>query len=96
MGQYSTNYNATPYNSKRSPSEGSSRTFGRVLDIILDETHPEYYLRGGAKAINGVFFRYQANAITVAPADNRTFASQNQPQANLHLHRLKQNTTLRL
>jgi len=42
MGQYSTNYNATPYNSKRSPSEGSSRTFGRVLDIILDETHPEY------------------------------------------------------
>lgn len=74
MGQYSTNYNATPYNSRRNPSEGSSRTFGRVLDIILDETHPEYRNKGGAKAINGVFFRYQANAITVAPADNRTFA----------------------
>ena len=44
-----------------SPGGGSSTTtpkvFGRVVDIILDEDHPEYKNRGGGMAINGVFYK---------------------------------------
>lgn len=30
--------------------------YGRVVDIILDETHSKYLAKGGARAINGVFY----------------------------------------
>jgi len=39
----------------RSPE--NLQVLGRVLDIILDESHPEYENQGGAKSINGVFLR---------------------------------------
>ena len=31
--------------------------FGRVVDVILDKTHPEYTNNGGSKSINGVFYK---------------------------------------
>ena len=48
----------------RSTNQGSSRqlsstdkVFGRVVDIILDESHPSYDIYGGPQSINGVFYR---------------------------------------
>lgn len=38
-------------------SESTYSTFGRVIDIILDEKHPEYDRQGGGLAINGVFYK---------------------------------------
>jgi len=35
----------------------SSAIFGRVVDIILDEEHPEYKNKGGGLSINGVFYK---------------------------------------
>ena len=35
----------------------SSAIFGRVVDIILDEKHPEYKNKGGGLSINGVFYK---------------------------------------
>lgn len=37
--------------------ESTYSTFGRVIDIILDEKHPEYSKQGGGLAINGVFYK---------------------------------------
>jgi len=77
MGQYSANFSSNTSKGKSSTSSSSaSRSFGRVLDIILDESHPEYNSRGGAKSINGVFFKYQGNATSEDTADNQSFAYQ--------------------
>ena len=38
-------------------SESTYSTFGRVIDIILDEKHPEYDKQGGGLSINGVFYK---------------------------------------
>ena len=35
----------------------TSSTYGRVIDIIVDENHPEYKNRGGGLSINGVFYK---------------------------------------
>ena len=43
-------------NSKPSPNT-STAVYGRVVDIILDESHPEYLNKGGGLAINGVFYK---------------------------------------
>lgn len=51
---FSTIQNSTP--NQASQVGVDTVVFGRVLDIILDETHPEYQLRGGLLAINGVFY----------------------------------------
>jgi len=48
-------------------------TFGRVVDIILDNTHPAYQERGGTLALNGVFFRTLGTP-TVQENDNIFFA----------------------
>ena len=48
-------------------------TFGRVVDIILDNTHPDYQERGGTLALNGVFFRTLGTP-TVQENDNVFFA----------------------
>lgn len=45
----------SPSVSSQSTSEGSY-TFGRVLDVILDDSHPEYENKGGAASIYGVFY----------------------------------------
>jgi len=38
-------------------SSRNSTVFGRVVDIILDEEHPEYKNKGGGLSINGVFYK---------------------------------------
>jgi hypothetical protein len=37
-------------------SESVVEFYGRVVDIILDDTHKSYKERGGARSINGVFY----------------------------------------
>jgi hypothetical protein len=77
MGQYSTSLGSNTGSGRSSTtSSGANRSFGRVLDIILDESHPEYSNKGGAKSINGVFFKYQGNATSEDTADNQSFAYQ--------------------
>ena len=34
-----------------------SARYGRVLDVILDQSHPEYQARGGLRSINGIFYQ---------------------------------------
>lgn len=36
---------------------GVTITYGRVVDVILDEKHPQYKDKGGGIAINGVFYK---------------------------------------
>lgn len=70
MANFSTNFNSNSFGSSQKVREKNfAKSFGRVLDVILDENHPEYENKGGAKAINGVFFRYQ-NAITSEDTSN--------------------------
>lgn len=38
-------------------SRETTELYGRVLDVILDESHSEYIERGGSKAINGIFYK---------------------------------------
>jgi len=38
----------------------NQKKYGRVLDVILDESHPEYEQRGGLRSINGVFYKLVA------------------------------------
>ena len=77
MGQYSANFSSNTSKGKGNTSSSSAnRSFGRVLDIILDESHPQYSRKGGAKSINGVFFKYQGNATSEDTADNQNFAYQ--------------------
>lgn len=35
----------------------SSKTYGRVIDVILNEDHPSYLEKGGGISINGVFYK---------------------------------------
>ena len=42
-------------NSKQLPN--TNKVFGRVVDIILDNTHPLYEVYGGSQSINGVLYR---------------------------------------
>jgi len=62
MAQYSTNFlqnSSTGAGSTKGFTNGAG-DFGRVLDIILDENHPQYQNKGGGRSINGVFFRYES------------------------------------
>ncbi len=43
--------------SNNSSSSRPSSISARVVDIILDESHPEYKNKGGGLAINGVFYK---------------------------------------
>ena len=47
---------ATNANS-RPASSGNTPQFARVVGIILDEDHPDFFNKGGAKAINGIFYK---------------------------------------
>ena len=71
--------NASNANSKAKPG-GSSTQFARVVDIILDEQHPDYLPRGGAKAINGIFFRPLNSAISENDSRTLPFAYQGASQ----------------
>ena len=77
MAEYSTNFNKTVFGGDKSSSQSRSvKSFGRVLDIILDENHPEYEEKGGAKSINGIFFRYQNSITSQDTSNNLKFAYQ--------------------
>ena len=77
MGQYSSFFGSNTSKGKGNTSSSSAnRSFGRVLDIILDESHPQYSNKGGAKSINGVFFKYQGNDTSEDTAGNQNFAYQ--------------------
>lgn len=77
MANYNTNFNSNSFsNTRGSDSRTASKSFGRVLDIILDEEHPEYERKGGAKSINGVFFRYQNSITSEDTSNNLKFAYQ--------------------
>lgn len=77
MAKYNTNFNSNSFsNTRGSDSRTASKSFGRVLDIILDENHPEYERKGGAKSINGVFFRYQNSITSEDTSNNLKFAYQ--------------------
>ena len=44
--------------SSQNSGKGSSSTYyGRVVDVILDESHQQYSAKGGGIAINGVFYK---------------------------------------
>lgn len=58
MAKYNTGIKVKSTNTaKSSPQNTSNKVFGRVVDIILDETHPLYEIYGGSQSINGVFYR---------------------------------------
>lgn len=48
---------ATPVELGADDSQGSGTFFGRVVDIILDSTHPRYKSLGGSQALYGVFYQ---------------------------------------
>lgn len=75
MAQYSSNLTSAN-NSKSKKISSSKGAFGRVLDVILDESHPSYSRKGGAKSINGVFFKYQRVDSSEDTASNLSFAYQ--------------------
>ena len=76
MAQYSTNLTNTNSSKSKKNSPSSRGAFGRVLDVILDESHPSYSTKGGAKSINGVFFKYQRVDTSEDTASNLSFAYQ--------------------
>ena len=77
MANYNTNFNSNSFNNTRgSNTRTASKSFGRVLDIILDESHPQYEEKGGAKSINGIFFRYQNSITSEDTSNNLKFAYQ--------------------
>jgi len=56
---------------------GSSySSFGRVVDIILDEDHPQYANKGGASAINGVFYKPLNSTVNSTITSDMPFAYQ--------------------
>lgn len=55
------------------------RKYGRVLDVILDESHPEYQNRGGLRSINGVFYQLVGRlSKTTTDEDLTNFAYSNE------------------
>lgn len=55
---------------------GSSITIGRVTDIIYDDSHEEYDLRGKSQSINGVYFREIGAARSESEGSHKLFAYQ--------------------
>ena len=53
LGSISTTTTSTTPSGKSSPAV----YYGRVIEVILDETHPSYLPKGGGVSINGVFYK---------------------------------------
>lgn len=53
------NYNTSNLNTtlQSSNSNPNTQTYARVLDVILDDTHPSFSEKGRARSINGIFYR---------------------------------------
>ena len=47
---------STTSNPTSSGRSGTSISYGRVIEVILDENHPSYLEKGGGISINGVFY----------------------------------------
>lgn len=60
-----------------SDANSATVSYGRVVDIILDETHSKYLEKGGAKAINGVFYDPIGSTTPNSQEQVTTFAYQN-------------------
>ena len=61
-------------------SSRSTTIFGRVVDIILDEEHPEYKNKGGGLSINGVFYKPLGKYQKELTPNSLPFALQSSPQ----------------
>jgi len=57
-------------------SGGSMFSYGRVIDIILDESHSQYSVRGGSISLNGVFYRPIESLVGETDATKLPFAYQ--------------------
>lgn len=58
MARYNTGIKVRNYKQSSNPNTfNSNKVFGRVVDVILDESHPSYDIYGGSQSINGVFYR---------------------------------------
>jgi hypothetical protein len=55
----------------------TTKVYGRVIDVILDEDHPEYRNQGGGLSINGVFYKPLTKAFEEETPSILPFAYQN-------------------
>ena len=55
---------------------GSSITIGRVVDVIYDDSHDDYKLRGSSQGINGLYFREIGSAKSESDDKHKLFAYQ--------------------
>jgi hypothetical protein len=55
----------------------TTKVYGRVVDVILDEDHPEYRNQGGGLSINGVFYKPLTKAFEEETPSILPFAYQN-------------------
>jgi len=51
------NIASTTNNRSTSGNTGLTVSYGRVIEVILDENHPKYAAKGGAISINGLFYK---------------------------------------
>ena len=67
LGSISSNRSSTP-----SIGSGVTITYGRVVDVILDENHPEYKNRGGGinEVNNTIFFSQLFGIFARKPCKN--------------------------
>lgn len=65
-----------------SSKEGKGRitSYGRVVDVILDETHPQYRSKGGGISINGVFYKPLTSTASEESPESLPFAYQQHAQ----------------
>jgi hypothetical protein len=62
---------------RQEPTSARENTvYGRVLDIILDESHKDYKSRGGLRAINGIYYDKIDDTYSTSQEDRTDFAYQ--------------------
>lgn len=64
-------------NSSNNSNNTTAKSYGRVVDIVLDEDHPEYRNQGGGLSINGVFYKPLTKAFEEETPSILPFAYQN-------------------
>ncbi len=64
----------------QSRSGGKGTYYGRVVDVILDESHPQYLNKGGGISINGVFYKPLTSTASEQSPTDLPFAYQQQAQ----------------
>ncbi len=68
----------------KSDGGGITTSYGRVIEVILDENHPYYAAQGGGIAINGVFYKPLSSNSSESDFRNLPFAY----QSNSHFKRV--------